>query len=107
MPERSPLLVVRPRTLLIEVIKGVRELNPKFMNMLFTLNNKPYDTLSGPLLFQSHAKAINHGINSFVYQGAKQWNSLPSDVKDIECFDRFKNYLTTWTATVDIVFYVP
>ena len=54
------------------------------MNMLFTLNNKPYDTLSGPLLFQSHAKAINHGINSFVYQGAKQWNSLLSDVKDIE-----------------------
>ena len=96
MSERSPLLVVRLRTILIEVFKCIRELNPKFMNMLFTLNNKPYDTRSGPLLFQSHVKTIKHGINSFVYQGAKRWNSLPTDAKDIECFNRFKNFLTTW-----------
>ena len=64
--------------------------------MLFTLNNKPYDTRSGPLLFQSHVKTIKNGIDSFVYQGAKRWNSLPTDAKDIECFNRFKNFLTTW-----------
>ena len=87
---------MRLRTILIEVFKCIRELNPKFMNMLFTLNNKPYDTRSGPLLFQSHVKTIKHGINSFVYQGAKRWNSLPTDAKDIECFNRFKNFLTTW-----------
>ena len=96
MSERSPLLVVRLRTILIEVFKCIRELNPKFMNMLFTLNNKPYDTRSGPLLFQSHVKTIKHGINSFMYQGAKRWNSLPTDAKDIECFNWFKNFLTTW-----------
>ena len=67
MSERSPLLVVRLRTILVEVFKRIRELNPKFMNMLFTLNNKPHDTRSGPLLFQSHVKTIKHGINSFVY----------------------------------------
>ena len=83
MSERPPLLVVRLRTLLIEVFKCIRELNPKFMNMLFMLNNKPYDTRSGPLLFQSHAKTIKHGINSFVYQWAKQLNSLPTHAKDI------------------------
>ena len=44
MSERSPLLVVRLRKLLIEVFKCIRELNPKFMSMLFTLNNKPHDT---------------------------------------------------------------
>ena len=91
MSEWSPLLVVRLRTILIEVFKCIRELNPKFINMLFTLNNKPYDTRSGPLLFQSHVKTIKHGINSFVYQGAKRWNSLPTDAKDIECSNRFNN----------------
>ena len=96
MSEWPPLLVIRLRTLLVEVFKCIRELNPKFMNMLFTLNNKPYDTHSGPLLFKSHVKTIKHEFNSFVYQGAKQWNSLPTDAKDIECFNRFKNYLTTW-----------
>ena len=100
MSERSPLLVMRLRTILIEVFKCIRELNPKFMNMLFTLNNKPYDTRSGPVLFQSHVKTIKHGIDSFVYQGAKRWNSLPTDAKDIECFNRFKNFLTTWMGPV-------
>ena len=88
--ERSPLLVVRLRTLLIEAFKCIRELNPKFMNILITLNNKPYDTRSGPLLFQSHVKLIKHGINAFVYQGAMQWNSLPTDTKDIECFNELR-----------------
>ena len=63
LSERSTLLVVRLRTLLIEVFKCIRELNPKIINMLFTLNNKPYDTRSGPLLFQFHVKTIKHGIN--------------------------------------------
>ena len=49
MSKRSTLLVVRLRTSLIEKFKCIRELNAKFMNMLFTLNNKPYDTRSGPL----------------------------------------------------------
>ena len=63
------------------------------MNMLFMLNNKPYDTRSGSLLFQSHVKTIKHGIDSFVYQGAKQWDSLPTDANDRECFNLFKNYI--------------
>ena len=83
MSKRSPLLIVRLRALLIEVFKCVRELDPIFMNILFTLNNKPYDTRSGSLITQSQVKTIKHGINSFVYQGDKQWNALPADAKDI------------------------
>ena len=48
------------------------------------------------MIFQSYVNTIKNGINSFVYQGAKQWNSLPTDAKDIECFNLFKNYLTAW-----------
>ena len=32
----------------------------------------------------AQVKTIKHGINSFVYQGGKQWNALPADAKDIE-----------------------
>ena len=104
MSERSPLLAVLFRIWLIEVFKCIQELNPQFMNRLFTLNNKPRDTHNVPLLFQSHVKTIKHGSNWFLYQGAKQWNSLPTDAKDIECSNWFKNYLIT---SVDIVFSVP
>ena len=59
--------------------------------MLFTLNNNPHDTPSGSLITQSQVKTIKHGINSFVYQGGKQWNALPADAKDIEGLNVFKD----------------
>ena len=68
------------------------------MNILFTLNNKPYDTRSGSLITQSQVKTNKHGINSFVYQGGKQWNALPADAKDIEDLNVFKNYIDKWTG---------
>ena len=37
-------------------------------------------------------------INSFVYQGGKQWNALPADAKDIENLNVFKNYIDKWTG---------
>ena len=98
MSKRSPLLIVWLRALLIEVFKCVRELDPIFMNILFTLNNKPNDTRSGSLITQSQVKTIKHGINSFVYQGGKQWNALPADAKDIEDLNVFKNYIDKWTG---------
>ena len=90
--------IVRLRALLIEVFKYVWELDPIFMNILFTLNNKPYDTRSGSLITKSQVKTIKHGINSFVYQGGKQWNALPADAKDIEDLNVFKNYIDKWTG---------
>ena len=98
MSKRSPLLIVWLRALLIEVFKCVRELDPIFMNILFTLNNKPYDTRSGSLITRSQVKTIKHGINSFVYQGGKQWNALPADAKGIEDLNVFKNYIDKWTG---------
>ena len=98
MSKRSPMLIVRRRALLIEVFKCVREPDPIFMNILFTLNSKPYDTFSGSLITQSQVKTIKHGINSFVYQGGKQWNALPADGKDIEDLNVFKNYIDKWTG---------
>ena len=77
---------------------NIYELDPIFMNILFTLNNKPYDTRSGSLITQSQVKTIKHGINSFVYQGGKQWNALPADAKDIEDLNVFKNYIDKWTG---------
>ena len=56
MSKRSPLLIVRLRALLIEIFKCDQELDPIFMNTLFTLNNKPYDTRSGSLITQSQVK---------------------------------------------------
>ena len=57
------------------------------------MNNDFYDTRSGSLIIQSPVKTIKHGINSFVYEGGKQWNTLHADAKDIEGLNIFKNYI--------------
>ena len=68
-----------------------------FINMLFTSNKKPYKTerwvSAHPVLSWN-----KHSINSFVYQGAKQWNALPADARDFKFLNVFKNYRNNWTG---------
>ena len=98
MSNRSPLYVSRLKTILTEVFKCIRKLNPMFMNNIFSINDKPYDTRSGQTLSQARMKTIKYGINSFTYQGAKHWNVLPADMKDIECLNEFKSCLKKWIS---------
>ena len=84
------------------------ELNPGPLSNN-TGSNFPCGTCSEPVTWdhrgvccdactQSQVKTIKHGINSFVYQGGKQWNALPADAKDIENLNVFKNYIDKWTG---------
>ena len=96
--KRSPLLIVRPRALLIEVFKYVGEINPIFTNILFTLNNKPYDTRSGSLITQSHVKQSSTAlIHLFIKAASNRMHYLPMP-RDIEGLHVFKNYIDKWTG---------
>ena len=87
MTKRFPLFKALPR-----------ELNPMFMKISITLNNKPYDTRSGSVLAQSWIKTYQAQHNFILNQGAKQWNTLPADVKDTEYLNWFKHYTDYCTA---------
>ena len=55
-----------------------------WMNTTFVMENKPYDTRSGSTISQNRVKTIKYEIQSFAYQGAKCWNRLPANIKEIE-----------------------
>ena len=40
-----------------------------------------------------------YGLNSFRYEGAKLWNSLPEDIKSSENLITFKRFIKTWNGT--------
>ena len=80
----QPLLISRFKAILYEVYKCTREINPSFMNELFSKIIHPYHTRSGSMLTQPRASSIKYGINNFVFQGAKLWNSLPASAKGLE-----------------------
>ena len=76
MSNRTPLFLARLKGLLVEVW-CIRGLNPDFMNTIFVMDNKPYDTRIGSTVSQNRVKTIKYGIQSFAYQGAKCWNLYP------------------------------
>ena len=94
----QPLLISRFKAILYEVYKCTREINPSFMNELFSKIIHPYHTRSGSMLTQPRASSIKYGINNFVFQGAKLWNSLPASAKGLENPYDFKSFLEEWNG---------
>ena len=98
MSNRTPLSLARLKSIMVEVFKCIRGLDPEFMNKLFVMDNKPYNTRSGSTVSLSQVKTIKYGIKSFAYQGARYWNLLPADVKEIEDLNEFKHYVNEWNG---------
>ena len=100
MSNRTPLFLARCKGLLVKVFKCIRGLNPDFMNTIFVMDNKPYDTRSGSNISQNRVKTIKYGIQSFAYQGAKCWNRLPANSKEIEHLNEFRRHVSQWNGSV-------
>ena len=71
MSNQNPLFLARLIGLWVEVFKCIQGLDPEFMNTLFVVDNKRYDTHSVSTVSQNGVKTIKYGIQSFTYQGAK------------------------------------
>ena len=80
----KPLLISQLKAILYEVYKCKREIISSFMNELFSKIIHPHHTRSGFMLTQPRESSVKYGINNFVFQGAKLWNSLPASAKELE-----------------------
>ena len=100
MSNRTTLFLARLKGLLVEVFKCIRGLNPEFMNTIFVMDNKPYDTRSGSTISHNRVKTIKYGIQSFAYQGAKCWNLLPTNIKEIADLNEFRRHVSQWNGPV-------
>ena len=79
------------RYLAIEVYKSLTKLNPGFIWNFFERNHIPYNLRRGDLLLLPPAKSTRYGVNSLAFQGSLLWNNLPSQVKESQTLDEFKN----------------
>ena len=100
MSNRTSLFLARLKSLLVAVFKCIRGLNPEVMTTIFVMDNKPYDTRSGSTISQNRVKTIKYGIQSFAYQGAKCWNRLPANIKEIEDLNEFRRHVSKWNGPV-------
>jgi len=94
--DKCTLYESRQKSIALETFKSKKGYNPSYMNSLFTISDSPYETRGGVKLVQSKVDTIRFGINSFSYQGAKIWNTLPSDVKDADSLHTAKGLIYKW-----------
>jgi hypothetical protein len=92
------LYLSRIHAIVMEVFKCVTKRNTQFMNEMFTLADHGHDTRSGRMAIQPMVNTVYHGLNSFSYEGAKLWNSLPSDIKKCDNLQEFKMAVKNWTG---------
>ena len=69
------------RCMAIEVYKCVNNMNPQYLNEMFTLKKCTYDLRDNSLLERPAARLTKYGLKSFKSYGAKIWNLLPATYK--------------------------
>ena len=85
----------RIKMLAIEIFETVNELNPNFMETIFTSK-----TNSRVGSFDLQVKSRNTekcGNKSLMALGPKVWNALPEKIKKEISFSKFKEYVKSWS----------
>ena len=86
--------IKRLRVLAIAIFKTVNNLNPNYMNDIFTpkLHPKvrPYEILV------KHHNTMTYGTKNLKTLGPKIWNQLPEDFKSETSYTKFNEYIDIW-----------
>ena len=90
------LYVARLKAIAIEAYKCYVNENPQYINSMFDSVDKPYNLRGGPLAEQPKVNTTSSGLNTFTYQAAKMWNSLPSHSKEAPSLSDFKQHILKW-----------
>ena len=80
----------RLRVMCTEIYKILNGIAPSYMQSLFVLNQSRYSSRRPLDLHLPRVNQTTYGLNSFRYEGAKLWNSLPDDIKSSENLITFK-----------------
>ena len=86
--------IKRLRCLALEIFKTVNNLNPYYMNEIFSkttnLTHRPID-----INFNQN-NTTKYGSNSLRSLGLHIWKYLPSEIKKETDYKKYKNYMNDW-----------
>ena len=87
--EQPTMEVIRLRRLAMEVFKTLKSLNPGFMHTYFKKDSRFAKRKNELVVNSNRAKTGTFDGKSLRTLGAKIWNSLPEDVKDLTAVQKF------------------
>ena len=93
----SGIRIMTLRSLAIEVYKCVKQINPVYLNDMFTRKKCPYE-LRNELLVRPKVNTTNYGLKSVRSYGSKIWNLLPQTYKEAVTTKEFKSVIRSWNG---------
>ena len=81
-----------------EICKTKNELSPKIMEEIFTFKNVDYDLRNNTSLKIGNLKTVYYGTESLTNLGAKIWNLLPNEYKELKSLSTFKSRISNWVT---------
>ena len=80
----------RTLTMCCETYKTVNGLNAAYKKDIFDTRPSKYPSINKYNLYIPKVNQITYGYKSYRVQGAKIWNFLPNEIKEIKSYDTFK-----------------
>ena len=81
-----------------EICMTKNELNPKIMEEIFTFKNVDYDIRNNTSLKIGNLKTVYYGREFLTNLGAKIWNLLPNEYKELKFLSTFKSRISNWVT---------
>ena len=85
------------QVLTTEMFKVYAEQGPNILQGVFPINSQPEYNLRNKTHFATRPiRTVHYGDSSLRYLGPKLWELIPSDMKDTESVEVFKNRIKNW-----------
>ena len=95
----TTLHLSRLRIPAIETFKIAYGLSPQYLNEFIRFKDSTLYNFRYSNLFEiARTKSTRYGTNSFRYQAAKLWNSLPDGARIVTSFNNFKHFIKAWNS---------
>ena len=88
----------RMKNIAIETYKCLNSLSPEYIRDLVNYKSSNYNFRYENMAEIPTVRTTRYGKNSFRFESARVWNSLPNDMRKVENFKEFKRLIRTWTG---------
>jgi hypothetical protein len=86
----------RMRSIALETFKIVNRKCPVYLQDLIVIKNNSYNFRYSNTADLPRPRTTRYGKNSFRYEAARLWNTLPNEARNLSSFEQFKNYISSW-----------
>ena len=88
----------RMKNIAIETYKCLNSLSPEYIRDHVNYKSSNYNFRYENMAEIPTVRTTRYGKNSFRFESARVWNSLPNDIRKVENFKEFKRLIRTWTG---------